>query len=453
VSDNPYLEGNFGPVRDELTEFKLEVEGSIPPELKGRYIRTGPNPEGKVNAETHHWFVGDGMVHGVELGDGKANWYRNRYVQSQKISESKGIEPIPAIEGGVFDGSGNTNVVHHAGKILAINELSLPYVLGSDLETISRTTFGGKLPVGTFAHPKFDLRTGDMYILGYQMVEPYLYMHVIDQSGQMTRTVEVPVAGPVMVHDFSITENYVLFFDLPVVFSMQAVEEGVSLPYRWDPDYTPRLGIMPKAGAAADIKWIEVESCYIFHPLNAYEQGNEIVLDFIRHENQFAVSDQGPSVQSVPTLNRWVIDRVKGTVHSGLLSDTGQEFPRADERLMGLKHRYGYTAAFESDEANDTVLGSAVYKHDLQTGSTQSINLGEGCQGGEFVFVPADEAKSGEDEGFLMGYVYDATRDTSDLIILDANNFNAKPVARIKLPQRVPFGFHGNWIADSSLSA
>ncbi len=451
MSGNPYLEGNFAPVKEELSEFELNVEGSIPPELSGRYIRTGPNPEGEVDVQSHHWFVGDGMLHGVELGGGKANWYRNRYVQSQKISEAKGIDPLPAMNGGVFDGSGNTNVVHHAGKILAINELSLPYEISPQLETIGRTTFGGELPVGTFAHPKFDVRTGDMYILGYQMVEPYLYMHVVDKTGQMVKTVEVPVAGPVMVHDCAITENFILFFDLPVVFSMQAVEEGVSLPYRWDPQYTPRVGIMPKSGTAADIQWVEVEPCYIFHPLNAYEQGNEIVLDFVRHENQFAVSVQGPSVPSAPTLNRWVIDREKGSASSSLISDAGQEFPRADERLMGLKHRYGYTAEFDVGAAKNATLGSAVYKHDLQTGTSQSIDMGAGCQGGEFVFVPSDDSKSGEDEGYLMGYVYDRARDTSDLLILDANNFNSKPIARIEIPQRIPFGFHGNWIADKAL--
>lgn len=450
MSGNPYLEGNFAPVAEEISEHELQVEGNIPPELEGRYIRTGPNPYGEVDVEKHHWFIGDGMLHGVELNSGKANWYRNRYVQSEKISQAKGIDPLPTLKGGMFDGSGNTNVVHHAGKILAINELSLPYELDRELNSVARTMFGGVLPVGTFAHPKFDTKTGDMYLLGYQMFEPYLYMHVINKQGQMTRTLEIPVAGPVMIHDFAITENYVLIFDLPVVFSMQAVEQGLPLPYRWDSEYTPRLGIIPKTGGIEDMQWIEVESCYIFHPLNAYEDNGNIVMDFIRHENQFSASDQGPAGLA-PTLNRWIVDLKKGSVNNSTLHELGQEFPRADERLMGLKHRYGYCAGFKPGDNGATVLGSQLYKHDLQTGSTQTLDLGAHYQLGEFVFVPADD-KSAEDEGYLMGYAYDTSRDKSDLLILDANNFSNQPIARIKLPQRVPFGFHGNWIADRDLA-
>jgi carotenoid cleavage dioxygenase-like enzyme len=450
---NPYLEGNFRPVPDEVTVTDLEVVGTIPPALAGRYLRTGPNPFDVPDPANHHWFVGDGMVHGVDLRGGRARWYRNRWVRSPEVAAMQGRPEVPRpAEGGPFAGSGNTNVVHHAGSIWALNELSLPYELSTELETIRQWDFGGPLPSGMTAHPKFDPVTGGMHVMAYHFVEPYLRYHVIDATGNLLRTETIDVAGPVMVHDMGLTESQVIAFDLPVVFNLERAMAGVALPYEWDEDYVPRVGLMPRAGSGADTVWVEVDPCYVFHPLNAYDENGTVVVDLVKHPSMFRSVKNGPH-EGTPVLERWVVDPVAGKVSTQLLDDRPQEFPRADERLAGLPHRYGYALGA-------TILGlgggtddhTSVLKHDLAAGTTAAHDLGPGRIGGEFVFVPADDATSGEDEGWLMGYVYDRSTDTSDLVILDAHDVTAAPVATVKLQCRVPAGFHGNWIPDRALA-
>ena len=219
-----YHQGNFAPVELEISAYDLDVEGALPPELAGRYVRTGPNPI-DAHGPVDHWFVGDGMVHGVRLEDGRAKWYRNRYVQSAAASQWKGVPDVGGPSNGL-DGSGNTNVVHHAGRIVALNEVTMPYELTAELETVSRIDFGGPLPAGLTAHPKFDPDTGEMHVMAYFFTEPYLRYHVIDAAGRLIRTEEIDVGGPVMVHDMGLTESSVIVFDLPVCVRHGAGRRG-----------------------------------------------------------------------------------------------------------------------------------------------------------------------------------------------------------------------------------
>ena len=451
VTENRYLQGNFRPVADEIVTTDLEVVGTLPPALTGRYVRTGPNPI-DVDGENYHWFIGDGMVHGVELDGGQANWYRNRWVGSPDVAAAQGLAEVSRPElGGAFPGSGNTNVVHHAGSIWAINELSMPYELTPELETARQWDFGGPLPAGTNAHPKFDPVTGDMHFVAYNFVEPYLWYHVVDAAGHLVRREPVEMGGPVMVHDMGLTASQVVVFDLPVVFNLEKAMTGTRFPYEWDDDYTPRIGLLPRDGSGADTVWTEIDPCYVFHPLNAFDADDgTVVIDVVKHPSMFRTVKNGPD-EGAPVLERWVIDAEGGKVTTELLDDHAQEFPRADERLAGLRHRYGYaTGASLNDFGGTTDDHTFVLKHDVEAGTTTEHDLGAGRVGGEFVFIPADET-AGEDEGWLMGYVYDRASDTSDLVVLDAHDFGPEPVAVVKLPQRVPAGFHGNWIPDTVL--
>ena len=448
--DARWLEDNFAPLPYEVTAYALEVTGAIPPALAGRYLRSGPNPVG-ADPTNHHWFLGDGMVHGVELRDGGANWYRNRWVTSPEQAARAGRPPVPMVADQVFGGSGNTNVIHHAGRIFAINELSCPYELTPELETVRQWDFGGPLPAGTSAHPKFDPATGDMHVMAYSFLEPFLRYHVISADGRVVRTDEVAVGGPIMAHDMGLTERYAIALDLPVLFSMDLVAAGRRLPYAWDPAYTPRLGFVPRDGDAADTRWVEIDPCYVFHPLNAYDDGDRVVMDVVRHPRMFSSDVSGPD-DGVPTLDRWTVDPVAGTFASERIDDRAQEFPRANERLAGLRHRFGYSVhAALTDFGGRTDRSTAVLKHDMERGTTEHHDMGPGRVAGEFVFVPAAD-DAGEDEGWLMGYVYDRSVDRSELVILDAHDVGADPVARVHLPTRVPAGFHGNWIPDRALS-
>ena len=441
---NRYLEGNFAPVREEVTAFDLPVTGRIPDELSGRFLRNGPNPVVDEDAESYHWFTGTGMVHGLRLRDGRAEWYRNRFVRSDRVTEALGEPTIPGPRHGMSDGTANTNVIGHAGRTWAIVEAgALPVELTDELETICRNDFDGTLEGSFTAHPKKDPATGELHAVTYYWEWDHIRYVVVGTDGRVRKTVQVPVPGKPMVHDCAITESKVVLFDLPATFNLDAAMSGARLPYRWDPDYGARVGLMPLAGEADQVLWFDVEPCYVYHPVNAYDlPDGKVVVDVVRHPKTFATEFIGP-FEGAPTLDRWTIDPLAGKVLEERLDDRGQEFPRIDERLIGRRNRYSYAAAFGDDVAHGPAM-----KHDLVGGGTEVHDYGKGRVTLEPVFVPRDGA-SAEDDGWVMSYVYDATTDSSDVVILDAQGFSDEPVATIHLPQRVPFGFHGNWVPDA----
>jgi carotenoid cleavage dioxygenase len=481
TTENPYLTGNFGPVSVETTALDLPVTGTLPTHLDGRYLRNGPNPLGPVDPATHHWFLGTGMVHGVRLRDGRAEWYRNRFVRSDDVATALGERPRPgASVAGGWDFPANTNVIVQGGRTYAIVEAGgRPFELTTELDTKGRCDFDGTLPGGYTAHPKRDPRTGELHAVSYYWGWGNKVQYtVLGTDAKIRRVVDIEVTGSPMMHDFALTEHHVILFDLPCVFDVSAsaallparlrarlggaVTKGAgmfvgkrstpgplanaitkrlmnganpSLPYRWDPNYPARVGILPREGSAADVRWFEVDPCYVFHPLNAYDDGERIVVDVMRHPKMFDVHTLGPD-EGPPTLDRWIIDRAAGKVIEQRLDDRGQEFPRVDERVVGRPHRYGYAVAFEE------MTGDALIRHDLVAGSSLVREFGAGHNVGEFVFVP-DAADGPEDRGTLMGFVHDPDRDAADLMLLDAQTLETR--AAVHLPARVPAGFHGNW--------
>jgi carotenoid cleavage dioxygenase len=445
---NRYLVGNFAPVKEEVDAVDLPVTGQLPRELNGRLLRNGPNPVVDPDPATYHWFSGDGMLHAIHLRDGQAVSYRNRWVRTDAVAEALGEPLVPGAPESWPMGSAvsNTHVVPHAGRIFALVENALPMEVDGDLNTLGRCDFDGRLRSAMTAHPKIDPATGEMLFFGYDIFgPPFLRFHVADASGALVRTEEIDIAGPAMIHDFAVTENHVVFFDLPVVFDLNLVTQGL-FPFSWQADtYGARVGVMPRAGTGADVKWIDVEPCYVFHPLNAFEEaGGRIVVDVVRHPSMFVTDRHGPSgAGQEPTLDRWTIDLAAGKVLEDRLSDQAQEFPRVDDRLAGRRHRYGYGTFFGTDDTGLHVGG--LLKHDLVAGSTETHDFGPGTSASEGVFVPASDT-AGEDEGWVLSVVYDEARDSSHLAVLDATDFTAAPVATVQLPQRVPAGFHGSWV-------
>jgi len=438
-----YLSGNYGPVAEEVTAFDLPVTGRLPDELTGRYLRIGPNPWPAPEGP-YHWFTGDGMVHGVALGGGQARWYRNRWVRTTGMAEKLG-EPAPqGPEPPMFDAS-NTNVLGHAGRVLALTEGCMPYELTAELDTVGRHDFGGPLPSGFTAHPKVDPVSGELLGFAYGFDHPYVRYHVIGPDGALVRSAELDTAGPTMMHDFAVTEHFAVFFDLPVLFRMElAMDPSVPFPFTWDDDYGARVGLLPKDGTGT-VEWFDVDPCYVFHPMNAYEDGDRVVVDVVRYPSMFRPTTEANPTEPLATLDRWVIDRTSGKVHEDRLDDHRQEFPQVDPRRVGREHRYGYSAS----AAVFGKEGSAILKHDLRGGSVESHEFGTEKVPGEASFVPAGGAGAGgEDEGWLLSFVYDGERDGSELVVLDATDLAGPPVATVTLPQRVPFGFHGSWLPD-----
>jgi len=443
MTENPFLTGNFAPVAEECTALDLPITGTLPPELTGRLLRIGPNPIAPEPA-THHWFLGNGMVHGVCLRDGKAEWYRNRFVRDGEVVQARGWPPVegpqPAME--IGSGLANTNVIGHAGRTFAIVEAgNLPVELSYELETVARSNFGGTLAGGFTAHPKCDPDTGELHAAVYSPFWEHVQYVVVGTDGSVRRSVEVSAPGKPMVHDCAITRSWFIVFDLPCIFDPQMVAEGRGLPYRWNSEYPARVGLVRRESDAPVI-WAEVEPCYVFHPMNAYEDADgRVVLDVVRHPKMFANELRGPN-EGAPTLDRWIVDPKGGPVKEQRLDDTGQEFPRHDERLIGKPYRYGYTAGFGEGPA----MGD-LYMHDLRDGKVTVHSEGKDRLFLEPVFVPVRDGAA-EDDGWVLAYVYDASTDKADVVVLHAQDFAAAPVATIHLPQRVPYGFHGNWVPD-----
>ena len=439
--ENRYLTGNYAPVANEVTATELAVTGSLPEVLSGRYLRNGPKPLSAPEPSTYHWFIGDGMVHGIRLRDGRAEWYRNRWVRSAEIAQALGEPVRPGPVHADMDFASNTNVIGHAGRTFAIVEAGArPYELTYELDTVGPTDFGGTLPGAYTAHPKRDPATGELHAVSYYWGWGNLVQYtVVDTAGAVRKVVDIEVGGPVSVHDMSLTERFVVIYDLPVVFDVEAATSGAGFPYRWDPDYRARVGLLDRDGGADDVRWFDVEPCYVFHPMNAYDDGDRVVLDVVRHGKMFDTHRLGPD-EGPPTLERWTVDVTGDKVVEERLDDRGQEFPRVDERVVGRRHRYGYAGAFLGNE-------TALVKHDLDRRTSEVRLLASAGGASEAVFVPSGP-EAGEDDGWVLAVVYDPDRDTSDLLVLNAGDFTGEPQAIVHLPQRVPFGFHGNWVPD-----
>jgi len=450
IAANPYLQGNFAPVLEEVTETDLRVRGHIPDVLCGRYLRNGPNPASTQEPSTYHWFSGDGMVHGIRLRDGRAEWYRNRWVRSDQVARVLGEEPRPGATEHFTDFGPNTNVIGHAGRTFAIVEAGTrPYELDDELETIGRCDFEGTLEGGYTAHPKRDPLTGELYAVSYFFgwgddVE----VSVMDRSARVRSARRVTMGGPVSVHDTAITQRWMVLLDLPVTFSMEALAESSGFPYRWQEGYHARVGLLPRDGDSTDVVWHDVEPCYVFHPMNAYDDpgGDGIVLDVVRHPSMFRTHLLGPA-EGAPTLDRWHVDAHGGAVKEERLDDRGQEFPRVDERRVGLPHRYGYAPALARDEDHFATEAALLF-HDLEAGTSTARSFGAGTSLGEAVFVPR-AVDAGEADGWVLVLVYSADTDRSALHILNADDVTGEPQAVVELPQRVPAGFHGNWVPDA----
>jgi len=438
LNSNPYLNGNFAPVTEEITAFDLDVTGQIPMELNGRYLRNGPNPR-SADPASYHWFIGDGMVHGIRLRDGRAEWYRNRWV-----TEQQGFSP-------------NTNVIGLDGRTLALVEAgSPPAELGFELENLGECQFSGAQLNGYSAHPKVDPISGELHAASYNWSAPNVIEYtVLGTQGTVDRQELVPVPGSPMVHDISLTEKYAVFYDLPVVFNLEDAAAGAGFPYAWSNEYGARVGLLPRGGAGTDeLRWFEVDPCYVFHALNSYDarglQGQQlVVLDVVRHDRVFDRSRLGPD-ESAPTLWRWKLDLQSGKVTEEQLYDEPIEFPRVDERVVARKQRYGWMASTprhigSASGAGVVFDGASIACYDFELNSMTRHEVGAGRAAGEAVFVPMF-AEAGELEGYVMSLVYDAATDRSDLIILAAQDLTAEPLATVHLPQRVPFGFHGNFV-------
>jgi len=457
VVESPFLQGLLAPVMDERDDRDLEVVGELPAGLRGMFVRNGPNPQ-FAPLGAYHPFDGDGMIHALYFEDGRVR-YRNRWVESVgllaerkrgkscfgSVSLFRLPDPDVMEEAGVMKNNANTHFVRHAGKHLALMEAARPTEMTRDLETVGEFDFAGKLAGPMSAHPKIDPVTGEMVFFGYSPVAPYLRYHVADASGALVHSVEIELPAPVMMHDFTLTERYVVFLDSPAIFDVDAMLEGKPA-MRWEPERGTRLGVLPRRAAGDEIRWFDVDTCNIVHFWNAWEDGDRLEVwapAFDRMPG--ALQFENPEQTERPFPRRWSVDLAAGTVRGGLFDDRPGEFPRINDGLAGRKQRYLYNSM-----ARDWAFGfnfNGVVKYDSETGRSSQYIHPDTAVVGEHIFVP-DPAGKAEDDGWVMTMSSDRETEQSELVILDARQIEAGPLARVRMARRVPIGFHANWFSE-----
>ncbi len=338
-----------------------------------------------------------------------------------------------------------TNVVKLGDKLLALEEGHPPFEIDPiTLESIGTYKYEDKLLSPMTAHPKICPETGEMMFFSYFNFEaPYLNYHRVNADGELVQSEGIEIPNIVMLHDFNITRNHTIFMDLPLTFSLESIDES-GLPFRFDPEAGARLGVMKRDGNNESISWLEIDPCYVFHPVNAHEEGENIIIHVSRLDSAFASSADDYSAQG--QLWKWTIDTTNGKVSEEQIDDKSVDFGRVDDRLVGLPARYGYVMSLP--ENKDSVeYGESLYKYDLTSGERFEHKLGSGVKGGEPVFAPAGP-EADEDQGWIMCLVHDENKDSSKFIIVDAQDFESDPVATIHIPQRVPYGAHGSWLPN-----
>ena len=440
---SPFAGGIHAPMTAERTLHDLPVTGAIPPGLDGRYLKMGANPVDPALLG-QHWFLGDGMVHGLCLREGRALWYRNRWIRSRTAAAALGQAAAPGPRRGRND-TVNTNVVDIGGRAFAVVEAgSFPVELTEALEEQRYNPFGRTLDGAFSGHPHRDPRTGEHHAIAYDGNIPHTVRHVVvSDAGRVVRDEPIAVQHGPCIHDSAFTARFAVVLDLPVTFSMRAVLGGHVFPYRWNPAHPARVGLLPRHGGNAEIIWCDVERCFVFHVANAFDDdAGQVILDVIAYPTMFDTG--GAGLDALGRFERWTIDPRTRRVERRVLDETPQEFPRIDERRFGEPHRYCYTVAVPPDGDTQLFGASSIFKHDMRTGQRLRYDFGGDRVPGEFVFVPA-RPDAAEDEGWLLGLVIDRAAEATDLAILDARRFEAGPVAAVRLPHRIPPGFHGNW--------
>lgn len=443
----PYIAGNFAPLKNEVTAFDLEVVGHVPDALNGRFLRIGPNPVDEPDPQWlrgYHWFMGAGMVHGLRLRDGRAEWFRSRFVMDSHTAKVRGRAPVGGPGAGRRDTSVNTNVTVVGGALCAVVEAgNLPVELDYELESVRRTDFGGTLEAGFTGHPKLDPITGEQHALAYEPFQPVRYI-TVGPDGRATTRARIDLPHIPMIHDMAFTRSFIVVPDFPVTFQPERAHTG--FPWIWDERRPSRIGLLPRDGDGSRLQWFETPRCYAYHFANAYDDGDRTIIDLPKHPAMFWRDQNGPN-EGAPILVRWTLDRASGRLTETVLDDHGTDFPRINGRHAGQDYRYLYTAHW-----GDKVEFGPAMKHDLQRGTTELHDYGPGRMTSEPVFVRKPGATA-EDDGWIISSVYDPARHRSDIVILEAQDFTGAPIATIPLPVRVPFTFHGGWAPDRDAAA
>ncbi len=474
-TDHPYLTGAWTPLNEEVDAYDLDViEGAIPADIDGVYLR---NTENQVHhpAGRHHPFDGDGMVHAISFAGGRAD-YRNRFIRTACFEEEQAVGR--SLWGGLMDGPGvgerpgfgahgrlkdsaSTDVLVHAGKAVAtFYQCGQAWLLDPlTLETLGPAPWTPE--AGVSAHPKVDPRTGELLFFNYSKRAPYMHYGEVDATGALTRYVPVPLAGPRLPHDMAFTPNFAILNDLPMFWDARLLERDIHA-VRLHEGLPSRFALVPRGSgdrAGEPIRWFEAAPCYVLHWVNAYEDGDEVVLD-----GYFQEEPMPPPNPNAPAgyehlmayldehsfrskLHRWRFNLRDGSTREERLDDRVLEFGMMDQRRAGLPYRYAYSTTSKPG----WFLFNGFVKHDLETGQSWSVALEEGRYASEAPFVPRIGGTD-EDDGYLVSFITDETRGSSECLLIDCKRFDAGPVCRIALPHKLCSGTHSVWAERRELT-
>lgn len=463
---DPYLGGSYAPIGSE-DEHRLQVvEGEIPRDLFGVAVRNGPNPRFTPPGR-HHWFDGDGMLHAVSFENGEAV-YRNKWVKTagfeREAAEGRALwggiieSTRDNPKGAPYKDTANTDVLAHRGKLYATWYLSgVPYEVNPrTLETIGPATFNGTRTTTMSAHPKVDPRTNELVYFEYGLRAPFLSYGVVSAEGSVVHTAAVPTPGARLPHDMAITQNHSILMDLPVIVDMEALKERKWRTF-FDKGTPSRFAIIPRHGRTEDVRWFEADPCYIYHTANAWESadGTEITLVACRVDDPLprprpedgAHAAAMANLRVVAKLQRWTFNLVTGQTKEEILDDTNTEFPSIDARRLGVPTRHAWNTIMDVET---TARFSGIAHFDTDTGAQKRLEYGPGRFGSETPFAPREGATT-EGDGYLISFVHDDREDQSEIWIVDALAVERGPVCRLRVPRRVPHGFHACWVPGADL--
>ena len=469
--DHPYRTGAWTPNTIEYDATELDVEGEIPDDLFGVYLRNTENPvHGAIGR--YHPFDGDGMLHAIRFRDGSAE-YRNRFVRTAGlVAENDAGGPLwsgilePAARSArdgwgartrMKDASSTDVVVHNGRALTSFYQCGDLYALDPlTLAQLGPASWNGAFPSdwGISAHTKVDESTGEMLVFNYSTEAPYMHYGVVDANDELVHWIDVPLPGPRLPHDMAFTDHYAILNDCPLFWDAELLAQGLNVP-KWRPDLPTRFAIVPRRGETSDLRWFEADPTYVLHWANAYEDGDEIVLDGYFQGAPIPAPDgetdrykrafRGIDTHRMQTrLHRWRFNLATGATKEETLSDRIMEFPMINARYAGREHRYSYNMTTEPG----WFLFNGIVKFDHDTGAEQRYSFGEGVFGSETPMAPRADAHA-EDDGYLITFTTDMVRDCSECLVLDASDIAAGPLARIRLPERISSGTHSYWAAQA----
>jgi carotenoid cleavage dioxygenase len=459
---SPYLVGGFAPIHDERAACVLPVIGEVPRDLHGMFVRNGPNAKFSPRGR-YHWFDGDGMLHAVQIQGGRVT-YRNRWIRTEHLAaeEAAGhalwsglLEPTrDNPRGAPYKDTANTDVLFHRDSLLSSWYIcGRPYrVDPRTLDTLGPDDFGSGEPLRMSAHAKVDPGTGELFFFDYGPQPPFLRYGVVDATGRLVHRADIDLPGPRLPHDMAITERFAILMDLPVTFTPEALKAR-----KWSvgfyPEMPSRFAILPRRGGVP--RWFEAEPCYIYHTVNAWEEGDEVVLVACRVADPVPPIDpaDGPWARMMAnlrihsTLHRFRFNLITGATREERLDDRVSEFPTIANAWRTKRSRWSYNVTFAP---TPTVRFDGLIKYDTDTGAAERFDFGPGRFGSESPFAPRLGAAA-EDDGYVLSFVNDEREGAAELWILRAQQLARGPVARVRLPQRIPFGFHGAWVDGAQL--